>query len=123
MILLLCNESMLLNNSEHVRDMSSAVSRVAGQYPGPIVSTLLAAAALLGTLTAFFWMLASHRADFPFFGVQALAAFSCWPCITQRSDSSQASGTDAEDAGASVTVSPCGSPSRLAPTVTQKSLC
>lgn len=39
----------------------------------PIVSTLLAAAALLGTLTAFFWKLASHRADFPFFGVLALS--------------------------------------------------
>jgi hypothetical protein len=39
----------------------------------PIVSTLLAAAALLGTLTAIFWKLASNRADFPFFGVLALS--------------------------------------------------
>ena len=38
----------------------------------PIVSTLLVAAALLGTLTAFFWKLTSHRADFPFLGVLAL---------------------------------------------------
>jgi|SRR6185437_4421640 len=42
----------------------------------PIVSTLLVAAALLGTLTAFFWKLASHRADFPFFGVLALSVGS-----------------------------------------------
>lgn len=39
----------------------------------PIVSTVLAAAALLGTLTAFFWKLASNRPDFPFFGVLALS--------------------------------------------------
>jgi hypothetical protein len=39
----------------------------------PIVSTLLAAAALLGTLTALFWKLASNRVDFPFFGVLALS--------------------------------------------------
>ena len=39
----------------------------------PIISTVLAAAALLGTLTAFFWKLASDRAHFPFFGVLALS--------------------------------------------------
>ena len=39
----------------------------------PIVSTVLVAAALLGTLTAIFWKLASTRADFPFFGVLALS--------------------------------------------------
>jgi len=39
----------------------------------PIVSTVLVAAALLGTLTAIFWKLASDRPDFPFFGVLALS--------------------------------------------------
>lgn len=39
----------------------------------PIVSTVLVAAALLGTLTAFFWKLASNRPDFPFLGVLALS--------------------------------------------------
>ena len=39
----------------------------------PIVSTLLVAAALLGTLTAIFWKLASNRPDFPFLGVLALS--------------------------------------------------
>lgn len=39
----------------------------------PIVSTVLVAAALLGTLTAFFWKLTSDRPDFPFFGVLALS--------------------------------------------------
>lgn len=39
----------------------------------PIVSTALVAAALLGTLTALFWKLASNRPDFPFFGVLALS--------------------------------------------------
>jgi hypothetical protein len=39
----------------------------------PIVSTLLVAAALMGTLTAFFWKLTSDRADIPFFGVLALS--------------------------------------------------
>jgi hypothetical protein len=47
----------------------------------PIVSTLLVAAALLGTLTAFFWKLASHRADFPFFGVLALSV-GCFLLLT-----------------------------------------
>ena len=39
----------------------------------PIVSTLLVAAALLGTLTALFWKLASNRPDFPFLGALALS--------------------------------------------------
>jgi len=39
----------------------------------PIVSTLLVAAALLGTVTALFWKLAANRPDFPFFGVLALS--------------------------------------------------
>jgi hypothetical protein len=39
----------------------------------PIVSTLLAAAALLLMLTAFFWKLAADRPGFPFFGVLALS--------------------------------------------------
>lgn len=39
----------------------------------PIVSTLLVAAALLDTLTAIFWKLASDRPEFPFFGVLVLA--------------------------------------------------
>lgn len=39
----------------------------------PIVSTVLAAAALLGVLTALFWKLASSRPDFPFFGTLALS--------------------------------------------------
>jgi hypothetical protein len=39
----------------------------------PIVSTLLVAAALLGTLTAIFWKLTWDRPGFPFFGVLALS--------------------------------------------------
>lgn len=39
----------------------------------PIVSTVLAAAALLGVLTAIFWKLASNRPEFPFFGTLALS--------------------------------------------------
>lgn len=39
----------------------------------PIVSTVLAAAGLLGTLTAIFWKLASHRPEFPFLGTLALS--------------------------------------------------
>jgi hypothetical protein len=39
----------------------------------PIVSTVLVAAALLGTLTALFWKLASNRPDFPFLGVLGLS--------------------------------------------------
>lgn len=39
----------------------------------PVVSTVLVAAALLGTLTAFFWKLASDRPDFPFLGTLALS--------------------------------------------------
>lgn len=39
----------------------------------PIITTVLAAAALLGTFTAFFWKLASDRPHFPFFGVLALS--------------------------------------------------
>jgi hypothetical protein len=47
----------------------------------PIVSTVLVAAALLGTLTAFFWKLASDRPDFPFFGVLALS-LGCFFLLT-----------------------------------------
>ena len=47
----------------------------------PIVSAILAAAALLGTLTAVFWKLASDRADFPFFGVLALS-LGCFFLLT-----------------------------------------
>ena len=47
----------------------------------PIVSTLLAAAALLGTLTALFWKLASNRPEFPFFGVLALSV-GCFLLLT-----------------------------------------
>ena len=47
----------------------------------PIVSALLVAAALLGTLTAFFWKLTSNRPDFPFFGVLALS-LSCFLLLT-----------------------------------------
>lgn len=43
----------------------------------PLVSTLLAAAALLGTLTAFFWKFVADRPHFPFFGVLALSV-SCF---------------------------------------------
>lgn len=39
----------------------------------PLVSTLLAAAALLGTLTALFWRFVADRPHFPFFGVLALS--------------------------------------------------
>lgn len=39
----------------------------------PIASTVLVAAALLGTLTAIFWKLASSRPDFPFLGTLALS--------------------------------------------------
>lgn len=47
----------------------------------PIVSTVLAAAALLGVLTALFWKLASNRPDFPFFGVLALSV-GCFLLLT-----------------------------------------
>ena len=47
----------------------------------PIISTVLAAAALLGTLTALFWKLASDRAHFPFFGVLALS-IGCFLLLT-----------------------------------------
>jgi hypothetical protein len=47
----------------------------------PIVSTVLVAAALLGTLTALFWKLASNRPDFPFFGVLALSV-GCFLLLT-----------------------------------------
>ena len=47
----------------------------------PIVSTLLVAAALLGTLTALFWKLASDRPDFPFFGTLALSV-GCFLLLT-----------------------------------------
>lgn len=39
----------------------------------PIVSTMLAAAALLGVLTAFFWRFVAARPNFPFFGTLALS--------------------------------------------------
>ena len=47
----------------------------------PIVSTALVAAALLGTLTAIFWKLASNRSDFPFLGVIALSV-GCFLLLT-----------------------------------------
>lgn len=47
----------------------------------PIVSTVLVAAALLGTLTAIFWKLASNRPDFPFFGTLALSV-GCFLLLT-----------------------------------------
>ena len=47
----------------------------------PIVSTVLVAAALLGTLTAIFWKLASDRPGFPFFGVLALSV-GCFFLLT-----------------------------------------
>ena len=47
----------------------------------PIISTVLAAAALLGTLTALFWKLASDRGHFPFFGVLALSV-GCFLLLT-----------------------------------------
>lgn len=47
----------------------------------PIISTVLAAAALLGTLTAFFWKLASDRPHFPFIGVLALSV-GCFLLLT-----------------------------------------
>jgi hypothetical protein len=47
----------------------------------PIISTVLVAAALLGTLTAIFWKLASDRPDFPFFGVLALSV-GCFLLLT-----------------------------------------
>ena len=47
----------------------------------PIVSTVLVAAALLGTLTALFWKLASSRPDFPFLGVLALSV-GCFLLLT-----------------------------------------
>jgi len=47
----------------------------------PIVSTVLAAAALLGTFTALFWKLASDRPNFPFFGVLALSV-GCFLLLT-----------------------------------------
>ena len=47
----------------------------------PIVSTVLVAAALLGTLTAIFWKLASNRPDFPFLGVLALSV-GCFLLLT-----------------------------------------
>lgn len=47
----------------------------------PLVSTILVAAALLGTLTGFFWKLASNRPDFPFLGVLALSV-GCFLLLT-----------------------------------------
>jgi hypothetical protein len=47
----------------------------------PIVSTVLVAMALLGTLTAFFWKLASDRPDFPFLGMLALS-LGCFFLLT-----------------------------------------
>ncbi|MHB8816912.1 MAG: hypothetical protein ACYDAE_27120 [Steroidobacteraceae bacterium] len=47
----------------------------------PIVSTVLVAAALLGTLTAIFWKLVSDRPVFPFFGVLALSV-GCFFLLT-----------------------------------------
>jgi hypothetical protein len=47
----------------------------------PIVSTLLAAAALLGVFTALFWKLASDLLHFPFFGVLALS-LGCFLLLT-----------------------------------------
>lgn len=47
----------------------------------PIVSTVLVAAALLGTLTALFWKLASDRPDFPFFGVLSVSV-GCYLLLT-----------------------------------------
>ena len=47
----------------------------------PIVSTLLVAAALLGTLTALFWKLASSRSDAPFLGALALSV-GCFLLLT-----------------------------------------
>ena len=47
----------------------------------PLVSTVLVAMALLGTLTAFFWKLASDRPDFPFFGMLALS-LGCFFLLT-----------------------------------------
>lgn len=47
----------------------------------PIVSTVLAAAALLGVSTAFFWKLTSNRPDFPFFGTLALSV-GCFLLLT-----------------------------------------
>lgn len=47
----------------------------------PIVSTVLVAAALLGTLTAIFWKLASNRPDFPFLGTLALSV-GCFLLLT-----------------------------------------
>jgi hypothetical protein len=47
----------------------------------PIVSTLLVAAALLGTLTAIFWKLTWDRPGFPFFGVLALSV-GCFLLLT-----------------------------------------
>ena len=47
----------------------------------PIVSTVLVAAALLGTLTALFWKLASNRPDFPLLGALALS-LGCFLLLT-----------------------------------------
>jgi len=47
----------------------------------PIVSTVLAAAALLGVFTALFWKLASDRPHFPFFGVLGLSV-GCFLLLT-----------------------------------------
>lgn len=47
----------------------------------PIVSTVLAAAALLGVLTALFWKFAADRPHFPFFGVLALSV-GCFLLLT-----------------------------------------
>ena len=47
----------------------------------PIISTVLVAAALLGTLTAIFWKLASNRPDFPFLGALALSV-GCFLLLT-----------------------------------------
>jgi hypothetical protein len=48
----------------------------------PIVSALLVATALPGTLTALFWKLVSDRPDFPFFGVLALSV-GCFRSYTR----------------------------------------
>jgi hypothetical protein len=47
----------------------------------PIVSTLLAAAALLGVLTALFWKFAADRPNFPFFGTLAISV-GCFLLLT-----------------------------------------
>ena len=47
----------------------------------PIVSTVLVAAALLGTLTALFWKLVADRPEFPFFGALTLSV-GCFLLLT-----------------------------------------